>query len=123
MAERQDRQDILAGIDLRAQDDEIATILMSLARQQTAPSAERLADQLVSSMRMRLGKMHNRPRLRAGFSVLKAPDIPSVLVELGFMSSQSDLENLLDPVWRGQAAEGIVDAIREWATDEEARRQ
>ncbi len=122
LAERQDRQDILAGVDLRAQDDQIATVLMDLARLETAPRADMLADQLVIGMRERLGSLHKRPRLKAGFSVLKAPDIPSVLIELGFMSSQSDLDNLMDPVWRAQAAEGIVDAIGAWAVEEEAQR-
>ncbi|MEM9584025.1 MAG: N-acetylmuramoyl-L-alanine amidase [Pseudomonadota bacterium] len=122
LAERQDRQDILAGVDLRAQDDQIATVLMDLARQETAPRTEMFADQLVIGLRNRLGKLHKRPRLRAGFSVLKAPDIPSVLIELGFMSSASDLDNLMDPVWRAQAAEGIVDAVNAWSVEDAARR-
>ncbi|MEM7471005.1 MAG: N-acetylmuramoyl-L-alanine amidase [Pseudomonadota bacterium] len=121
LAERQDRQDILAGVDLREQDDQIATILMDLARLETAPRSDRLADALVVGLRESLGKLHKRPRLRAGFSVLKAPDIPSVLIELGFMSSDTDLNNLLDSGWRGQAAKGIVDAITVWALDERAR--
>lgn len=122
LAERQDRQDILAGVDLRAQDDQIATVLMDLARQQTAPRTEMLASQLVIGLRSRLGKLHKRPRLKAGFSVLKAPDIPSVLIELGFMSSAADLDNLMDPVWRSQAAAGIVEAIAAWSVDEAAQR-
>ncbi len=121
LAERQDRQDILAGVDLRAQDDQIATVLMDLARLETAPRTEMLASQLVIGLRNRLGKLHKRPRLKAGFSVLKAPDIPSVLIELGFMSSASDLDNLMDPVWRSQAAEGIVEAIDTWSLEEAAR--
>jgi len=99
LAERQDRQDILAGVDLRAQDDQIATVLMDLARAGTAVRTERLADQMVTGLRARLGELHKRPRLQAGFSVLKAPDIPSVLIELGFMSSEVDLRRLTDPVW------------------------
>lgn len=122
LAERQDRQDILAGVDLRAQDDQIATVLMDLARAGTAVRTERLAGFMVEGLRGQLGELHKRPRLRAGFSVLKAPDIPSVLIELGFMSSQTDLSRLTDPVWRGQAAEGIVDAVTAWAADEAARK-
>ncbi len=122
LAERQDRQDILAGVDLRAQDDQIATVLMDLARAETEVRTERLASHMVEGLRGQLGELHKRPRLQAGFSVLKAPDIPSVLIELGFMSSETDLSRLTDPVWRGQAAEGIVDAVTAWAADEEARK-
>ncbi|MCY4335457.1 MAG: N-acetylmuramoyl-L-alanine amidase [Litoreibacter sp.] len=121
LAERQDRQDILAGVDLREQDDQIATILMSLARLETAPRADRLAETLVESLRESIGKLNNRPRRSAGFSVLKAQDIPSVLIELGFMSAQEDLDNLLDAEWRKRAAAGIVNAVTLWALDEQAR--
>ncbi|PTX55743.1 N-acetylmuramoyl-L-alanine amidase [Litoreibacter ponti] len=120
LAERQDRTDIVAGVDLTAQDDQIATILMDLARRETQPRTDRLADALVVGLRDSIGTLHKRPRLEAGFSVLKAPDIASVLIELGFMSSQSDLDRLLDPVWRSQAAVGIVDALDAWALEDAA---
>ncbi|WP_394197965.1 N-acetylmuramoyl-L-alanine amidase [Litoreibacter albidus] len=120
LAERQDRTDILAGVDLTAQDDQIATVLMDLARHETAPRTDRLADALVGGLKNTLGKLHKRPRLAAGFSVLKAPDIPSVLIELGFMSSQRDLDRLNDPVWRSQAATGILDALDLWALEDAA---
>jgi N-acetylmuramoyl-L-alanine amidase len=120
LAERQDRTDILAGVDLTAQDDQIATVLMDLARHETTPRTDRLADALVDGLKNTLGKLHKRPRLEAGFSVLKAPDIPSVLIELGFMSSETDLQRLQDQVWRSQAAVGIVDALDRWVLEDEA---
>ncbi|RLJ41608.1 N-acetylmuramoyl-L-alanine amidase [Litoreibacter meonggei] len=120
LAERQDRTDILAGVDLTAQDDQIATVLMDLARRETMPRTDRLADALVDGLRNTLGELHKRPRLEAGFSVLKAPDIPSVLIELGFMSSEKDLKRLQDQVWRSQAAVGIVDALDHWALEDAA---
>ncbi|TDT77593.1 N-acetylmuramoyl-L-alanine amidase [Litoreibacter halocynthiae] len=120
LAERQDRTDILAGVDLTAQDDQIATVLMDLARRETTPRTDRLAEALVDGLRNTLGKLHKRPRLEAGFSVLKAPDIPSVLIELGFMSSERDLDRLQDQVWRSQAAAGIVDALDLWALEDDA---
>ena len=120
LAERQDRTDLVAGVDLTAQDDQIATVLMDLARAQTVPRTDRLADALIGGLQGTIGKLHKRPRLEAGFSVLKAPDIPSVLVELGFMSSQSDLERLMDPDWRSKAAAGIVDALDLWALEDAA---
>ncbi len=123
LAERHERSDLLAGVDLSGQDDVIAGVLMDLARLETAPRADKLADQLVIGIRDAVGKMHKRPRQKAGFSVLKAPDIPSVLIELGFLSSADDLENLSSPVWRGWAADGIRAALAAWAITDAAEAQ
>ena len=120
LAERHDRSDLLAGIDLSQQGDEIATILMELARLETTPRADRLADTLVREMGNAVGKINNRPRRQAAFSVLKAPDIPSVLIELGFMSSPSDFENLTNPEWRAKAANGITAALVDWVVADAA---
>jgi len=120
LAERHDRADLLAGIDLSDQDDVIAGVLMDMARIETAPRSDRLADSLVAGLRDNIGNLHKRPRLQASFSVLKAADIPSVLIELGFMSSARDLEHLTSAEWRGQAAIGIRDALRAWAVEDAA---
>jgi len=118
LAERHDRADLLAGVDLSQQDDSVARVLMDLARTDTNPRTDRLADALVVGMQNNIGNMHKRPRLQAAFSVLKSPDIPSVLIELGFMSSSQDLANLQSPEWRARAAAGIRDALRSWATSD-----
>lgn len=123
LAERHERSDLLAGIDLADQDDVIAGVLMDLARRQTAPRADKLADQLVIGIRQAVGRMHKRPRQSAGFSVLKAPDIPSVLIEVGFLSNPKDLKNLQSPVWRALAAEGIRAALSAWAAADAAEAQ
>lgn len=114
LAERHDRADLLAGIDLSDQDDVIAKVLMDLARRDTGPRSDHLADALVVGVSEQVN-MHKRPRLTAGFSVLKAPDIPSVLIELGFLSSPRDLQNLQDENWRSRAAIGIRNAFQRWA--------
>ncbi|MBD3677028.1 MAG: N-acetylmuramoyl-L-alanine amidase [Rhodobacteraceae bacterium] len=120
LAERHDREDLLAGVDLSDHDDEVATILMDLARAETDPRSDRLADALVKGLRDSIGRLHKRPRLEAGFSVLKAPDMPSVLIELGFMSSRRDFANLQNPEWRQRAAEGILNALADWAREDAA---
>ena len=120
LAERHDRQDLLAGVDLSDQDDPVALVLMDLARLQTEPRTDRLANALVSELHRNIGNMHKRPRLKAAFSVLKSPDIPSVLIELGFMSSARDLANLQSPEWRARAAAGVRDALRLWAAGDAA---
>lgn len=113
LAERHDRDDLLAGVDLRAQGDVVVGVLMDLARTDTAPRSDMLADSLVKSL-SKTTRMHKRPRLSAGFSVLKAPDIPSVLIELGFLSSPRDLARISDANWRQTAAAAIRDALIEW---------
>ncbi|MDA5094457.1 N-acetylmuramoyl-L-alanine amidase [Aliiroseovarius sp. KMU-50] len=118
LAERHDRADLLAGVDLSEQDDEVALVLMGLARTETAPRSDALADALVEGIHSATGSIYKSPRMQAGFSVLKAPDIPSVLIELGFMSSPKDLKRMTSPKWRAQAAEGIRDALQYWALED-----
>jgi len=120
LAERHNRADLLAGIDLSAQDDVIVGVLMDMARTETAHRSDRLADALVDGLTQTV-TTHKRPRLSAGFSVLKAPDIPSVLVELGFLSSPRDRKNLSDPKWRLRAAKGIRNALLNWAREDAAQ--
>ncbi|WP_259806555.1 N-acetylmuramoyl-L-alanine amidase [Aliiroseovarius crassostreae] len=121
LAERHDRGDLLAGVDLREQDDEVALVLMDLARRETTPRSSALADALVEGIHSATGSIYKTPRMEAGFSVLKAPDIPSVLLELGFMSSPKDLERMTSAKWRSQAAEGIRDALQYWAIQDAAQ--
>ncbi len=64
--------------------------------------------------------MNRHPVQQASFSVLKSPDIPSVLIELGFLSSASDLERLIDGEWRAKMARAIRDALKAWAAQDAA---
>jgi N-acetylmuramoyl-L-alanine amidase len=121
LAERHDRADLLAGVDLSDQDDVIAGVLMDLARLDTQPRSEALADSIVEGLAESVGGLHKRPRHEAGFSVLRAPDIPSALVELGFISSQADRDRLTSPEWRARAAAGIVAALQSWVAADAAR--
>jgi len=115
LAERHDRADLLAGVDLSGQDDLIAAVLMEMARVETSPRSDRLADALVTSIKAAKLDMHKRPRLFAAFSVLKSPDVPSVLLEIGFLSSPRDLANLTDSKWRARMAGSILVALQSWA--------
>lgn len=122
LAERHDRADLLAGVDLTEQDDMVARVLMDMARTETAPRVERLAETLVAAIRAADLRMHRHPHQTAGFSVLKSPDTPSALLELGFLSSDKDLERLRDPKWRAKMAVAVRDALRVWAREDSARR-
>ncbi len=121
LAERHDREDLLAGVDLSRQDDEVALVLMDLARQDTAPRSDALADAIVEGIFSATGAVYKSPHLKAGFSVLKAADIPSVLIEIGFLSSPKDLKRLTSPDWRKDAASGIRDALQYWALQDAAK--
>lgn len=122
LAERHDRDDLLAGLDLSAQDDLVVTVLMDMARTETAPRTQRLAEALVAAIRGAELKMHRHPHQEGGFSVLKSPDIPSVLLEVGFLSSARDLKRLSDPDWRAKMAAALVEGLGVWADQDAAIR-
>lgn len=121
LAARHDRSDIIAGADLTGSDDQVAGILLDLARQETEPRSLALAKVLAEGMAQAGGPMNRRPLRKAGFSVLKSADIPSVLVEVGFLSSDRDLKNLRDPVWRNTMVNGMAQAILTWRDNDAAR--
>jgi N-acetylmuramoyl-L-alanine amidase len=121
MAERHDRGDLLAGVDLSGADDRVATVLMDLARLETAPQASRLADALVLGLEDAGAGLNRHPRREAALSVLNAADFPSVLVEVGFLSSERDRIALSSTAGRAPIVAGIVTAIQHWAADEAAR--
>ena len=123
LAAHQDREDLLAGVDLRHQSDAVATVLMELARVETKSRSDLLAEMVVSGVAQSIGRLRKRPHLYAGFSVLKAPDIPSILIELGFMSNESDLNNLQNSKWRRNVIEGIVLALDTWSVEDAAQAQ
>ena len=114
LAERHSRDDLLSGADLSAQDDTVASALMDIARRETAPRTDALANALVDAFRAGGVRLHKRPREDGAFSVLKAPDMPAVLLELGFMSSRQDLERLVDPTWRANTAEALAAGVDSW---------
>lgn len=120
LAERHDRDDLLSGVDLSGKDDEVAGVLMDLARMETRPRTDRLADALVDELREAGVPVNSHVRRSAGFSVLKAPDIPSVLIEVGFLSDRRDRENISDPAFRAKVAGVIRDAMAAWMIDDAA---
>mgnify|MGYP006287600023 CR=1 FL=1 len=120
LAERHNRADLIAGLDLTGTDDTVADVLMDLARMETAPRTERLARALVDGVEQATGHVNSRPLRSAGFAVLKAADIPSVLVEAGFLSTPEDLERLTDPQWRAALARGLREGLLVWAAEDAA---
>ncbi|MBT9382640.1 N-acetylmuramoyl-L-alanine amidase [Pseudooceanicola sp. CBS1P-1] len=115
LAERHGRGDILAGVDLSHSDDQVAGVLLDLARQETQPRSEALAGALVNALRQDGLPLNARPRRAAAYAVLKAADVPAVLIETGFLSSERDRANLLDPAFRARLAGAIRDGVMAWA--------
>jgi N-acetylmuramoyl-L-alanine amidase len=110
LAENENRADAIAGIDLSAEPDDVADILIDLARRETKTFSVQFARGLIGEMR-NATRMHKDPLKSAGFRVLKAPDVPSVLVELGYVSNRGDLKSLTSDAWRNRTAASIAKAI------------
>jgi N-acetylmuramoyl-L-alanine amidase len=110
LADSENRADIIAGLDLSAEPDDVADILIDLARRETKTFSMQFAHTLVTDLK-KTARLHKDPVKSAGFRVLKAPDVPSVLLELGFVSNKSDLKSLISEAWRDHSAGAIVKAI------------
>ena len=110
LAEAENRADVIAGLDLSTEPPDVADILIDLARRETKTFSVQFARALIAEMR-HAAKLHQNPLKSAGFRVLKAPDVPSVLVELGFVSNKDDVRALTSETWRGRAADAVVQAI------------
>ncbi len=110
LAQKENRADIIAGVDLSGEPEDVMQILIDLAQRQTMSQAEVFADGLTHELRGRALLVKNAHRA-AGFRVLKAPDVPSVLIELGYLSNASDLANLKSDAWRKSLALALCDAI------------
>ncbi|TQS72487.1 AMIN domain-containing protein [Rhodobacteraceae bacterium] len=121
LTERHGRGDLLSGVDMIGQGDDVAVALMQMARRETAPRSLAFAQNLGNAI-SRAGLTLYKPDVQfADFSVLKAADIPSVLIELGFLSSDGDRKRLLDPRWRARMAEAVTGAVETWARADAAQ--
>ena len=110
LAENENRADVIAGIDLSHESTDVADILIDLAQRETKAFSAQFAKSIVASMR-KVAKMHKHPLKSAGFKVLKAPDVPSVLIELGYVSSQADLKQLTSGTWQAKTAGSVAQAV------------
>jgi len=110
LAETENKADAIGGVNLTEEPTEVADILIDLARRETRTFSNRFARLLMGEMKT-TARMHKRPLKSAGFKVLKAPDVPSVLVELGYVSNKDDLEHLLSESWRTRIVGSMGQAI------------
>ncbi|HEX3859915.1 MAG TPA: N-acetylmuramoyl-L-alanine amidase [Pseudolabrys sp.] len=115
LAEAENRADVIAGVDLTAEPNDIADILIDLAQRETKSFSMQFARTLANELKG-AARMHKHPLKAAGFMVLKAPDVPSVLVELGYMSTKDDLKQLMSQTWREHTADAVAKAIDTYFT-------
>jgi N-acetylmuramoyl-L-alanine amidase len=110
LAESENRADVIAGIDMSHEPGDVADILIDLAQRETKAFSLHFARTLVGDMK-KVARMHKNPMKSAGFKVLKAPDVPAALIELGYMSSKDDLKQLTSGAWQSKTAGAISTAI------------
>jgi N-acetylmuramoyl-L-alanine amidase len=110
LAEKENRSDILAGLALEDQPDDVADILFDFARRETRNLSVRFAKTLVNDLRGGVA-LNGNPWRRAAFMVLKAPEVPSVLLELGYLSNKDDEKRFKSKGWPADEAEKVARAI------------
>ena len=110
LAEQENRADIIAGVNLKTEPEDVAGILLDLAERETKGFSLQFARKVLADLKTAT-RLHKEPLKSAGFRVLRAPDIPSVLIELGYVSNHSDLQSLLSDAWQNRTADSIAQAV------------
>jgi len=112
LAAKENFSDAIAGVELQDESDEVvANILLDLARRETQNRSVVFARSMVGELHEGRAGLHSKAMKSAGFRVLKAPDVPSVLLELGFLSNADDEKRLTSDAWQNSTADAIVTAI------------
>lgn len=113
LAAKENKSDVIAGVDLSKENQTVTGILIDLAQRETTNLSSRFASILVNDLRNDTMMLHNSHRF-AGFAVLKAPDVPSVLLEMGYISSAADERLLTDSRHRKKLAASITRAVEDY---------
>lgn len=113
LAESENKSDLIIGMDLGRETQEVRNILIDLAQRESMNLAARMATLLIGELRREVALLRNTHRF-AGFAVLKAPDIPSVLVEMGYLSNKQDESSLRKEAYRGKLMSAVVKALDQY---------
>lgn len=113
VAEEENHADVIAGVNLKDEPDDVAGILLDLVQRETKTFSIQFAQKLVGDLKAAT-RLHKDPIKSAGFRVLRAPDVPSVLIELGYVSNKQDLQSLNSDSWRARTADSIAAAINDY---------
>jgi N-acetylmuramoyl-L-alanine amidase len=121
VARNENLSDAVAGLAVESQNAEVSDILIDLMRRETQTFSVNLAKTVLGKFEGKI-KLINNPHRSARFMVLRAPDVPSILVELGYLSNPQDERLLNDPKWRAQAAELLMKAVEAYAETHGSRK-
>jgi N-acetylmuramoyl-L-alanine amidase len=113
LAERENSADLIGGVELKDKDDVLASVLLDLSQTGTRQVSHDVADRVLKKMG-RVGKMHHRRVQKAGFAVLKSPDVPSILVETAFISNPVEERNLRSHSHQNKLAKSILFGIKDY---------
>ena len=113
LADQENREDAITGASLENAPEAIAAILVDLARTETRVFSTGLAQQVINSFEGQV-KLIKNPLRHAGFRVLQAPDVPSVLVEMGYLSNREDEKLLNDEEWRKNTAKLLAQSVQNY---------
>jgi len=123
LADKENKADIVAGIDLSNESPEVTNILIDLVQRESMNLSAVFAHQLISAVSHETRELLQNTHRFAGFAVLKAPDVPSVLVETGYLSNAGDEQMLRRPEYRAKLAAAMARAIEQYfAQTQKARR-
>ncbi len=110
LAEKENKADLIAGVDLTYETPEVTNILIDLAQRESMNQSARFAAVVIRELKRKTKVLRNTHRF-AGFAVLKAPDIPSVLLEMGFLSNPEDERALRSRNYRTRLASAVSRAV------------
>ena len=119
LAARHGGNELISGVDLTGADTAVTTALMGLLRQENTVRSNAFSKSIIKNLEYLSIKLNPKPSRKANFSVLKLPSVPSVLIETGFMSTSSDLQNLQDRDWAEKFALAISSGILEWVAGDQ----
>ncbi|MDH5785283.1 MAG: N-acetylmuramoyl-L-alanine amidase [Chromatiales bacterium] len=116
LAEKENASDLVGGVSLDDKDDLLASVLLDLSQTATTEASVDVASRVLGEIRA-VNKLHKRKVEQAGFRVLKAPDVPSILVETAFISNPAEERNLNSSTHQEKMAKAIMEGVRDYFTD------
>jgi N-acetylmuramoyl-L-alanine amidase len=111
LARRENQSDVIAGVDLSGDNNPVAPILIGLAQRDTRNKSSEFATHALKSISQVTELLAHSPHRSASLAVLVAPDVPAVLIELGYLSNHGDAAQMNTDSWRSKVAGAIADAV------------
>ncbi len=122
LAALENRAEAVGGVDLAADGDDVTRALIDLSRRRALARGRALGEALAASLGAATPMLRDREHAQAGFRVLTSAEVPSALIELGFLTDAKDLARMRDPAWRRRAASAILDGLDRWRRPQDGPR-